>query len=97
MEPTRRNLKTRIMEIVEEHWDKTISQGAEQGVAQSQEVYDQLVAEGWSLRDNEMAKILDELHREGRIGPISPVLDSEGRRMHGATAIYEPRGRRRRR
>jgi hypothetical protein len=85
-------LKKRIMEIVEERWAETISQGAVQGSTHSKDVYDQLIAEGYDVRDGEMDKILAELSHSNQIS-VELILGSEDIRKHGNLQIFEPRWR----
>ena len=82
------DLKTRVMEIIEEEWDRTRPLGGV-GNTHSRDVYLRLVAEGWDVPDWKMQEILEELQAHWRIRGAYE-LDPEARRMHGSRFIIEP-------
>ena len=82
------DLKTKIMALIEEGWDRNRPPGGV-GTTDSATIYTRLLAEGVDVPPGAMARILEDLSAEGQItGP--QVFDREGRQLHGARAIIEP-------
>jgi hypothetical protein len=84
-------LKTKIMALIEEGWDRNRPPGG-LGTTDSATIYTRLLAEGVDVTPGAMARILEDLSAEGQItGPQS--FDTEGRQLHGARPIIEPEWR----
>jgi hypothetical protein len=82
------DLKTKIMALIEEGWDRNRPPGGV-GTTDSATIYTGLLAEGVDVPPGAMARILEDLSAEGQItGP--QVFDREGGQLHGARAIIEP-------
>jgi hypothetical protein len=82
------DLKTKIMALIEEGWDRNRPPGGV-GTTDSATIYTRLLAEGVDVPPGAMARILEDLSAEGQItGP--QAIDREGRQLHGARAIIEP-------
>jgi len=85
------DLKTKIMALIEEGWDRNRPPGGV-GTTDSATIYTRLLAEGMDVPPGAMDRILEDLAVEGQItGP--QTLDREDRQLHGARAIIEPEWR----
>jgi hypothetical protein len=84
-------LKTKIMALIEEGWDRNRPPGGV-GTTDSATIYTRLLAEGVDVPPGAMDRILEELSAEGQITGAH-VFDREGRQIHGARAIIEPEWR----
>jgi len=85
------DLKTKIMALIEEGWDRNRPPGGV-GTTDSATIYTRLLAEGMDVPPGAMARILEDLSAEGQItGP--QTFDTEGRQLHGGRAIIEPEWR----
>jgi hypothetical protein len=85
------DLKTKIMALIEEGWDRNRPPGGV-GTTDSATIYTRLLAEGVDVPPGAMARILEDLSAEGQItGP--QAVDREGRPLHGGRAIIEPEWR----
>lgn len=82
------DLRQRVLEIIQEEWAKTRPL-AVVGTTHSEDVYDRLLAERWTVPEWEMYEILEDLHDEGQIRGSS-MTNREARRVHGARPIHEP-------
>ena len=86
------DLKTKIMALIEEGWDRNRRPPGGVGTTDSATIYTRLLAEGMDVPPGAMARILEDLYAEGQI--IGPqAVDREGRPLHGARAIIEPERR----
>jgi hypothetical protein len=85
------DLKTEIMALIEEGWDRNRPPGGV-GTTDSVTIYTRLLAEGVDVPPGAMARILEDLSAEGQItGP--QAFDREDKQLHGARAIIEPEWR----
>jgi hypothetical protein len=84
-------LKTKIMALIEEGWDRNRLPGGV-GTTDSATIYTRLLAEGMDVPPGAMARILEDLSAEGQITGAQ-AFDREGRQLHGARAIIEPEWR----
>jgi hypothetical protein len=85
------DLKTRIMALIEEGWDRNRPPGGV-GTTDSATIYTRLLAEGRDVPPGAMARILDDLSADGQItGP--QAIDREDKQLHGGRAIIEPEWR----
>ena len=82
------DLRTRILELIDEEWDRTRPFGGV-GNVHSRDIYLRLMTEGWDVPDWKMQEILEELHAHWQIRG-SRGLDPEARRIHGDRFILEP-------
>jgi hypothetical protein len=85
------DLKTKIMALIEEGWDRNRPPGGV-GTTDSATIYTRLLAEGMDVPPGAMARILEDLYAEGQITGPQPA-DREGRQLHGGRAIIEPERR----
>jgi hypothetical protein len=86
------DLKTKIMALIEEGWDRNRPPGGV-GTTDSATIYTRLLAEGVDVPPGAMAQILEDLSAEGQITTGPQAVDREGRQLHGARAIIEPERR----
>jgi hypothetical protein len=84
-------LKTKIMALIEEGWDRNRPPGGV-GTTDSTTINTRLLAEGMDVPPGAMARILEELFAEGQITGAQ-AFDREGGQLHGAKAIIEPEWR----
>jgi hypothetical protein len=85
------DLKTKIMALIEEGWDRNRPPGGV-GTTDSATIYTRLLGEGVDVPPGAMARILEELSAEGQITGAQ-ALDTEDKQLHGARAIIEPEWR----
>jgi hypothetical protein len=84
-------LKTKIMALIEEGWDRNCPPGGV-GTTDSATIYTRLLAEGMDVPPGAMARILEDLSAEGQITGAQ-AFDGEDKQLHGARAIIEPEWR----
>jgi hypothetical protein len=84
-------LKTKIMALIEEGWDRNRPPGGVD-TTDSATIYTRLLSEGMDVPPGAMTRILEDLYAEGQITGPQPV-DREGRQLHGARVIIEPEWR----
>jgi hypothetical protein len=86
------DLKTKIMALIEEGWDRNRPPGGVD-TTDSATIYTRLLREGVDVPPGAMARILEDLSAEGQITTGPEAFDREGRQLHGARAIIEPEWR----
>ena len=84
-------LKTKIMALIEEGWDRNRPPGGV-GTTDSATVYTRLLAEGVEVPPGAMARILEDLSAQGLITGAQ-AFDGEDKQLPGARAIIEPEWR----
>jgi hypothetical protein len=85
------DLKTKIMALIEEGWDRNRPPGGI-GTTDSATIYTRLLGEGVDVPPGAMAQILEDLSAEGQITGAQ-AFDTEDKQLPGARAIIEPERR----